>query len=69
MGGCKENPSVAGQKNLGLGAVVRTWNIVVHLVRQIFGLTEDELSSEEALYSMELPTTIKQFTFSVLQVP
>jgi hypothetical protein len=56
------------KNNLGLGVVVRTWYIVVHLARQIFRLAEDELASHEGLCSMELPITIKHFAFSVLQV-
>jgi hypothetical protein len=68
VGRCGENSSVTGQKNLGLGAVVSTWNTVFQLVRQIFGFAEDELASQGGLCSMELPTTMKHFTFSVLQV-
>jgi hypothetical protein len=52
---------------LGLGAVGSTKIIVVQLVHQIFGLDEDELAAHEGLWSMEVRTTIKCFTFSMLQ--
>jgi len=56
------------RKIWGWGAVVSTRNIVVQLVHQIFGLADDELAAHEGLWSMEVPTTIKRFTFSVSQV-